>query len=185
MSRSDVPELKDRAAMSKRGAVQKNALLSTRLLAGTVQAIRSFPAHPARAVTLKLDCLTLRRLPKWFPEAVEDENVDQRSVQQSSKARFLHLTAELRSFLEEKLHSGPFCPWRPDLETFGTVSQRILVCLACIEQSGITGLADFLQTLPGAMASSGRRTMPQPSLLHLTFPVRPFLVRLERGKSKQ
>ncbi|CAE7732367.1 unnamed protein product [Symbiodinium necroappetens] len=39
------------------------------------------------------------RLPKWFPEAVE-----------------------------EKLHSGPFCPWRPDLETFGTVSQRILVC---------------------------------------------------------
>ena len=27
-----------------------------------------------------------------------------------------------------KLHSGPFCPWRPGVERFGTVSQRILVC---------------------------------------------------------
>ena len=24
------------------------------------------------------------------------------------------------------LHSGPFCPWRPELQHFGTVSQRIL-----------------------------------------------------------
>ena len=24
------------------------------------------------------------------------------------------------------LHSGPFCPWRPALPHFGTVSQRIL-----------------------------------------------------------
>ncbi|CAE6947942.1 unnamed protein product [Symbiodinium natans] len=39
------------------------------------------------------------RLPRWFPEAIE-----------------------------ERLHSGPFCPWRPELQTFGTVSQRVLVC---------------------------------------------------------
>ncbi|CAJ1395098.1 unnamed protein product [Effrenium voratum] len=28
---------------------------------------------------------------------------------------------------EVKLHSGPFCPWRPDARHFGTVSQRILI----------------------------------------------------------
>eukprot|EP00439_Symbiodinium_sp_Y106_P057823 s4225_g8.t1 len=66
-------------------------------------------------------------LPKWFPEAVEDENVDQRIAPKHDSCSN-RLTAELRSFLEEKLHSGPFCPWRPDLQTFGTVSQRILVC---------------------------------------------------------
>jgi len=30
--------------------------------------------------------------------------------------------------VEMKLHSGPFCPWRPGVKRFGTVSQRILVC---------------------------------------------------------
>lgn len=33
----------------------------------------------------------------------------------------------LQVFRQEKmLHSGPFCPWRPELQHFGTVSQRIL-----------------------------------------------------------
>lgn len=38
-----------------------------------------------------------QRLPNWFPASIE-----------------------------KMLHSGPFCPWRPELQHFGTVSQRIL-----------------------------------------------------------
>lgn len=29
--------------------------------------------------------------------------------------------------VEASLHSGPFCPWRPTVKAFGTVSQRILL----------------------------------------------------------
>lgn len=29
--------------------------------------------------------------------------------------------------VEVKLHSGPFCPWRPNVQRFGTVSQRVVI----------------------------------------------------------